>query len=278
VITPKVGLRIALASAAALLLAVPAANAEDTYSAAWNGGELLVTADDDFTEATIQRLTATGEDCETNPEETSCTWELTATLHSDPATRCDPSTPDSQVAWTSGPQSGNGTIEVGPEAFALEGCPGQTLTLTYRFERTYEALPGTEPPLLRITGGGGTWPVLTFGRHPGEEAEAAIVAASPPAEPRPFEPNFTPRRLRIAADRDALTIGTTRYVFLFRQMGCRKATDLAQAAYRGGGPPEGYRCAARPGEGRRCWRQGRPARFLEWHLPRRPGATGAPAT
>lgn len=256
--------RLSLALAAAICLLQPsAALADDSYSAGWHNGELLVTANSDFTEATIQKIAFDPDDCGTDPEETSCTWELKATLSSDPATRCNPDTPTSQVVWSSGQQSDNSSILDGPEKFPLEGCRGQTLSLSYRFDKTFAALPGQDPPVLRITGGGSTWPVLRFGFHPAEEAEKAIIAASPAATPLPpFSPNFRPPTLTVDRSCQGLTIGADHYAFAFGRMGCRKASNLASVA-RFGTPPA-YRCHVRADGGKRCWRQGEPKKYLEW--------------
>src|SRR5690349_19217939 len=82
------------------LLALPAgkAAADDIYEAGWNGGHLTATANADFTEATIESVTASLDNCGTDPKETSCTWEAIATLHSGDD-RCNPATPEDQVVW-----------------------------------------------------------------------------------------------------------------------------------------------------------------------------------
>lgn len=252
-----------------LLPLVPAsAVATDAYEASWNGGHLTATANADFTEATITTVSVSFDQCGTAPEEASCTWEATATLHSSPESRCNPATPEDQVVWDSGELSGNGTISDGPQSFPLEGCRGQSLVFRIEYHKTYEETD--EPPVLRITGGGGEWTMFTFGYHQVEEAEQRILNASPPAGPGypPLQPNFIPGTFALSPDCRTVQLDSTRYVFIFRQMGCHKAGNLAQARFRSGHAPRGYVCQSHSSEGVRCWRRHRPAKFLEWRLPR----------
>lgn len=242
--------------------------AADTYEGSWNGGYLTATANAEFTEATIESVSVSFDRCGTEEGELTCTWEGRAVLVSHPESRCDPSTPERQLVWASGKQSGNGTVSDGPTGFPLEGCRGQTLVFELEEGKTYEE--GVKPPWVVISSGTSIWGLFTFGYHPIEEEEQRIINASPPATPEypHLSPSFTPKRLSVAPDCRSLTIGDVRYVFAFGQMGCRKAGNLAQARFRSGGTPRGYVCQNRSSRGVRCWRRHKPAKFFEWHLPR----------
>lgn len=257
---------LVIALAAAFFVAPAGASATDTYEASFNGGHLTATANEALTEATIESVSVSFGECEAQPEEASCTWEATATLHSHPETRCDPSTPEAQVVWNSGPQPGNGTVSGGPTSFPLEGCRGQTLVFRIEFHKTFEEGGGGPP--LRIVGGASEWPMFSFGYHPLEEEERRITEASPPASYPPFEPNFTPRGLSVAAGCRALTIGNVHYAFAFARMGCRKASNLARVRQLSGRAPSGYLCRDLPADrGVLCWRRAQPRKYLEWRLP-----------
>lgn len=263
---PLALLSIAAALAAAILASPASAAAVDTYEASFNGGHLTATANEALTEATIESVSVGFDECGTAPGEASCTWEAVATLYSHPETRCDPSTPEAQVAWDSGPQSGNGTVDGGPTSFPLEGCRGQTLVFRIEFHKTYEEGGGGAP--WRITGGASEWAMFSFGYHPLEEEERRIIEASPPAQLPPFEPNFAPPALSVTADCRSLTLGNVRYAFAFARMGCRKASNLARARQLSGRAPSGYLCRDLPADrGVLCWRKGQPQKYLEWRLP-----------
>lgn len=254
----------------ALLLLVPAAaTAADTYVASWNGGHLTATANSDFTEATIESVSVSFENCGTGAGETSCIWEATAILHSDPETRCDPATPEDQVVWDSGLQTGNGSITDGPSSFALEGCRGQKLVMRVEFHKTYG---GSGGPLF-ITRGATEWAMLVFGYHPVEEADKAIPTEYNPPEYEypPLVPNFSPSGLSVASDCRSLTIGDVRYIFAFKRIGCWKAGILARKQYASRAAPSGYACRHRA-NATLCWRRGQPQKYLEWRLPGTPPA------
>jgi hypothetical protein len=246
----------------ALLLLVPAsAPAAGTYESVWDGGHLTATANADFTEATIESVAAGFDECGTATGETSCTWEATAGLHSDPEARCDPATPEDQVVWSSGLQAGNGTVADGPESFTLEGCRGQSLSFRIEFHKTYDETAGP----FRITGGGSEWPLFTFGYQPVEETEQRIVDESPAATPA-LPP--VPVVLTVAPDCRSLTIGTVSYVFAFVRMGCLKASNLAKMRHLSGQAPSAYNCRnLKASRGVLCWREGHPEKHLEWRLP-----------
>jgi len=254
-----------------LMLLLPAANAAaaDVYEAGWNGGHLTATANADFTEATIESVSVSFDDCGTSTGETSCTWEAIVTLHSGDS-RCNPATPEEQVVWDSGLQTGNGSVSDGPKTFALEGCRGQSLRMRLEHDKTYE---GGGP--VAGSGGASIWGLFTFGYHPIEEAERRIIEASPPAT---IPPPPAPSLLTVAADCRSLTIGSTSYVFSFRRIGCHKATNLAKMRHLSVAAPGGYRCRnVGANGGVVCWRIGHRDKRLEWRLPgTKPAALPAP--
>jgi len=245
-----------------LMLLASKAAAADNYKASWNGGQIDYSNNDDFTLATIDHISASMEECGTAIGETSCTWEIILTLHSDPERRCNPATPEDQVVWKSGPQPGNGSFEDGGKIFPLEGCRGQNLVIWIEWHKTYDETAGP----FRVTSAGSRWALFAFGYHPVEEAEQRIINAGPPTALPPFQPNFTPQGMRVASDCRSLSIGNVRYVFSFKRIGCSKASALAQSRYASGIAPAGYACRQRP-RGVRCWRKGQPLQYLEWHLP-----------
>jgi hypothetical protein len=253
-----------------LLLAPASATATDTYEAAWNGGNVTATANPDFTEATIESVSFSFDQCGTATGETSCSWEAALTLHSDSDSRCNPLTPEDQVVWSSGAQTGNGSVTDSSKSFPLEGCRGQSLSMRIEFHKTYD---GTAGPLV-ITGGASGGPLFTFGYHPVEEAEQRIIDANTAPNPGypPFEPNFSPAKtFGLSPNCKALTLNSTRYTFAFHRMGCHKASNLARSAYLSGHAPRGYACRRRAG-GMLCRRQGQPQKYFEW---RRPGTKPA---
>lgn len=257
----------ALAALALLLLPPGPAAATDLYEASWNGGHLTAIANAGFTEATIESVSVSFDGCGTQPEELTCTWEAKAILLSHPASRCNPATPEEQIAWTSGEQSGNGAVADGSKSFPLEGCRGQTVVFELAFHKTYEEGGSS---LWRSTGGASIWGLFTFGYHPAEEAEREIVNENPPSPaPPPFVPNFTPSKtFALSPDCATLRLNSADYVFVFQRMGCHKAGNLARLRYFSGRAPKGFACRRLPSEGIRCWRRHEPAKFFEWHPPR----------
>lgn len=252
----------------ALMLLLPAgAEAADTYEPSWDGGYLTATANAEFTEATIETVSVSFDQCGTEEGELTCTWEARAVLVSHPESRCDPSTPEQQVVWASGEQSGNGTVSDGPTSFPLEGCRGQTLVFELEEKKTYEE--GVKPPWVVISSGTSIWGLFTFGYHPVAEEEQRIINASPPANPEypPLQPSFIPRTFALGPDCRTVQLDSTRYVFAFGQMGCHRAGNLAQARFRSGRAPRGYVCQNHSKAGVRCWRRHKPAKFFEWRLP-----------
>jgi hypothetical protein len=214
-----------------------------------NGGHLTATANANFTEATIE------------PSRSAST--NAAPLRKRPAAPGRQRQPSIRV-----PKAAAIPVSDGPQSFALEGCRGQSLVFRIEYHETYEETD--EPPVLRITGGGGEWTMFTFGYHPVEEEEQRIVNASPPADPGypPVQHNFIPRTFALSPDCRTVQPDSTRYVFAFGRMGCHKARNLAQARFRSGHAPRGYVCQSHSSEGVRCWRRHRPAKFFEWRRPR----------
>lgn len=245
----------------ALLVGAGSASASEVHEQAFTGGSVVVSANDNFTEGKLERLSYTFEGCGTEDYETACTWEVTARLATEPSKRCDAATPSPQTIWTSGEQSGNGTVNAPVQSFALEGCPGQVFTVSYSYMKSFD--PPKEGGII-VTGHGGsaTLAFITFGPN----WQEVIEAASPPAPT--FQPNFTPGELRVASDCRSLTIGNVAYVFSFRGIGCRKASNLAKMRHLSGRAPSGYHCRnVQANGGVLCWRIGHPEKRLEWRLP-----------
>lgn len=227
-------------------------------------GELIVTADEGFTAGTIQKLTYAFPWCQTHPGEVSCTWNLKAALVSHPSRRCSPGTPHEVLIWESGAQSGPGTVESGVRSFPLEGCPGQTLIVSYDYEKSYEPLVGSEGA-GGISKGSSIVTSVTFGWAPLRGIEEPPVEASPPPAASAPPPLLA---LRFARNCRSLAIDGRRYSFAFKQLRCGKAKNLARMFFASRGGPGGYRCLRRPSGRVRCWRKGRAAKFVEWRPPR----------
>jgi hypothetical protein len=200
-----------------------------------------------------------------DPAEVTCAWQISLVLYSDPARRCVASTPESQLLWESGEHSGNGSTELGPFNFALEGCEGQALGAYYEFHKTFDPDKQEGPWKQLSAGGGGSLFVIGIGAESIENVEQRIIAANPPSQPT----SPTARsRLAVSADCRSLKVGNHRYLFVFRHMGCHKATSLAIATHISGAP-RGYRCEAKPAGGIHCARRGQPKKFFGWRRPRR---------
>jgi hypothetical protein len=200
--------------------------------------------------------------CGTQTGETACTWRVDVGLAPEGFELC-PSTLDPLMTiWTSGEQTANGTVSSGPATFALRGTPGQVLCVV--LSQTSSGQEGD----WKFKGGSST--VLTaivmdqdlVG--PIEAIELKITRASP-AAPTELPPIPTP--FYVSSNCRTLTIGTTQYAFLYRQIGCFKATNLAKMTHVSPSPPSGYRCRDRADGGMRCSRQGHPRKFVEWRLP-----------
>ena len=259
-------LKVGIAAALAACLVTPATAAATPTGAEFPGGSLTgLVVNEGYTQGSFQNLAFRFDDCGTKPAEATCTWEVQVTLSSDPATRCNPGSPEKQLVWSSGTRSGNGSVESGPVSFPLEGCRGQVLSGFVTTAKTFDAEEGGGPWIVVGSGGSYSLFAIGIGAESVKEAEERIIAASPPARPTPPE---MPPRLTVSTDCRSLTIGGTRYAFVLRRIGCRKAANIARIAY-WGSRPSGSRCADKQGGGKRCSRQGNPKKYLEWHLPRR---------
>ena len=256
---------MAVAALAAAAMAVPPTAIANTTDATFDGGSLTgLEVNAAFSQASVQNLLYRYEDCGTQRAEKTCTWELRASLSSDPAHRCVPSTPESQLLWDSGEESGNGLIESGPFSFALEGCSGQVLNLYYEEHKTFN--PEEEEGPWKTLSTGSSAPLLSIRiGADSEEGERRIPTANPPANP---VPSMGPPTLAVSANCRSLKIRNADYVFVFRRMGCHKATSLAteQLSQR---TPSGYRCVKKSSGGIRCSRVGDAKKYVEWHIPSR---------
>jgi ribosome modulation factor len=236
------------------------------------GGEISQLAiDDGPTAGSFSNLAYEYDGCGAQAGETACAWQVDVGLAGEAAELC-PSTVDaSRTIWSSGERSANGRVESGPEAFALRGTPGQLLcvvidvTVSGEGEGGWPYRDGSSAVLEALVMGPG---FLT----PFEAAERKIIDANPPAQlqPPPYPSNFT-----VSPSCRALTIANMSYVFAFRKIGCRKAANLATMAHLSHTSPSGYLCANKESGGKRCWRQGHPDKYVEWHIPR---ATPAPGS
>lgn len=252
------GLKAVVAALAIAAMVAPATAIADVTDVTFNGGSLTgLTFDSAFSQGSFQNLSYRHEDCGTQPAEETCTWEVRAHLYSNPAWRCVPSTPESQLLFDSGERSGNGAVESGPLSFALEGCRGQTLSAYYEAKKTFNPEEEEGPWKLLSQGSGGPLFWIVIGES-FEEPTQWIPTSNLPAYP-------DPPALAVSANCRSLKIGSTRYAFVFRRMGCHKATNLATIAHMSGAAPSGYACRANQGEGKRCWRRGHPEKYVEWH-------------
>lgn len=254
---------------AAVVVSMSAARpvAAEEIRSVFGPGELIVTADDGFTIATIQKLTYAYPWCETDPLEVSCAWNLKAVLLSNPSRRCAPDTPDEALIWESGPQTGPATVESGVRSFPLEGCRGQTLMITVEYERTRES--GGGGGMGQVSSGSENLAFVVFGFRPFEEIEEAIVRANPPTRAAtPLATPAAPPILLFARSCRSFSVDGERYAFAFKQLGCRTAQNLARRFFASRGAPRGYRCLRKPSSRIRCWRKGRAKKFVEWRPPR----------
>jgi hypothetical protein len=255
----QLGLKVMVTALAIAAMAPPATAIADVTNVTFPGGSLTsLEVDPTFSQGSFQNLSYRHEDCGTQPAEKSCTWKVQAHLYSDPAERCVPSTPESQLLFDSGERSGNGVVESGPLSFPLEGCRGQILSAYYEEEKTFNPEEEEGPWKQLSQGGGGTLFWIVIGGDTSEANQWEPILSTVPSKP--------PLTLAVSANCQSLKIGSTRYSFAFHRMGCRKATKLATTANRTGAAPRGYACRAQ-GKGERCWRRHRPEKYVEWHLP-----------
>jgi len=231
---------------------------------AFPGGAISQLAiDDGPTQGSFANISYQHDGCGTHTGETACTWQVDVGLAPEGFELCPSTLEAAKTIWSSGEQTANGTVASGPKAFALRGTPGQVLCVILNQTSSGEVSG------WKFKSGGTT--VLHAIRldddlvTPIEAAELKIVRASPPAAIEP-PPAATP--FFVSPDCRALTIGTTHYAFIYKQIGCRKATNLAKMAHLSGADPSGYRCADKTAEGQRCTRKGHPRKYVEWRLPR----------
>jgi ribosome modulation factor len=237
------------------------------------GGEISQLAiDDGPTAGSFANLVYEYSGCGTQAGETACTWQVDVGLAGEAAELC-PSTVDaSRTIWSSGERSTNGRVESGPETFALRGTPGQLLCVVIHTTTSGEEQGGywgyteSSSALLAAVVMGPGFP------GPIEALERKIFNANPPAQPQP--PPY-PSNFAVSPNCRALTIANVSYVFAFHRIGCRKATNLATMAHLSHAPPSGYLCANKESGGKRCWRQGHPDKYVEWHIPRGTPAPGS---
>jgi len=244
-----------LAALAAAAFAALAAAAAGPVDRPFPGGAISRLAiNDGPTQGSFADVSYRYEGCGAQAGETACTWQVDVGLAPEGFELCPSTLEASRTIWSSGEQTADGTVSSGPKAFALRGSPGQVLCV-----------------VISQTASGGSSAVLEAIRidddlvSPVEAIELKIVRASPPAAPASPSP---PTPFFVDPDCHALTIGTTRFVFLYKQIGCRKATNLATMAHLSGSNPGGYRCSAKTAGGMRCSREGHPRKYVEWRLPR----------
>ena len=253
-----------VASLLSAALAGRAAAAAGPVDRPFGGGEIRqLTINDGPTQGAFTDVSYRFEQCGTVAGETECRWQVDVGLAPEGFELCPSSLETAKTIWSSGEQTANGSVASGPKTFALRGTPGQVLCVVLS-QRSFGEVGGEEfekssATILRS---------IVMDQDlvgPVEAAELRIIRASPPAQ---IVPPPSPIPFFVSSDCRWLTIGATRYAFLYRQMGCRKAGNLAQGAFHSASAPSGYHCKAQTSGGKRCWRQGRPQRYLEWHLPR----------
>jgi hypothetical protein len=251
-------------------LASSAAAAAGPVNRPFAGGEINQLAiNDGPTQGFFANVSYRFEQCGTATGETACSWQVDVGLAPEGFELCPSTLEAAKTIWSSGKQAANGSVQSGPETFALRGTPGQVLCVVLS-QTSSGKIGGEEFKQSSAT----ILESIVMDQDlvtPIEAVELRIIRANPPAQ---IPPPPTPTPFFLSPDCRSLTIGTTRYAFVYRQMGCRKAGTLARAAYSQAIAPSGYNCKARPAGGKRCWRQGRPQRYLEWHLPRISAQTG----
>jgi hypothetical protein len=258
-----IGVPLAALLLAATLAAVAAAAAGPVDRPFPGGAISRLAIDDGPTQGSFADVSYRYDGCGTQAGETACTWRVDVGLAPEGFELCPSTLEAARTIWSSGEQTANGTVASGPKTFALRGFPGQVLCVVLSQTVSSEASGS------KFTSGSTT--VLHAIRldddlvTPVEAVELRIIRANTPAS---IPPPPTPTPFFVDPDCRSLTIGTTRYAFLYKRIGCRKATDLAKMAHISGGAPSGYRCADRAAGGKRCSREGDSRKFVEWRLPR----------
>jgi hypothetical protein len=250
---------------AALLLAgfatVAAASAGPVDRPFPGGAITQLSIDDGPTQGSFANVSYGFDKCGTQAGETACTWQVDVGLAPEGFELCPSTLEAARTIWSSGEQTANGTVSSGPATFALRGTPGQVLCVV--LSQTPAGPEGDR------NNGGSSMVLMAIVMDqdlvgPFEAMELKLIRGSPPAQ---IEPPPTPAPFYVSSNCRTLTIGTTQYAFLYRQIGCRKATNLATMTHISPGPPGGYRCRDRADGGMRCSRQGHPRKFVEWRLP-----------
>jgi hypothetical protein len=230
------------------------------------GGISQLAIDDGPSHGSFSNVAFQFDQCGTRPGETACTWRIDVGLAPEGFELCPTAFEAGKTIWTSGEQFANGAVASGAKAFGLRGTPGQVLCVV---------LSQTSSDPQGVAGSSTVLKAILMDQDlvtPVEAVELKILRASPPAQ---IQPPPTAIPFYVSSNCRSLTIGATQYSFSYRLMGCRKATNLAAAAYRSATAPNGYRCTTKASGGKRCWRQGRSKRYLEWHLPKASGQTAA---
>jgi hypothetical protein len=259
----RAGIGVVFAVGLALVLATAAAASAGPVDRAFPGGQVSGLAiNDGPTQGSFSNLAFDFERCGTEPGETACTWQVEAGLAPDGFELCPSTLEAAKTIWSSPEQTANGPIASGPKTFALMGAPGQLLCVV--LHRTSSGEDGgvpfdhSESTVLEALVMDSD--LLT----PIEAKELEIIRASRPAQ---IEPPAPPVRFMVGPSCRGLTIGATRYVFVFHGISCHTASSVAKMAHLSGASPDGYRCASSPGGGMRCRRRGHPEKYVEWHLP-----------
>jgi hypothetical protein len=259
----RAGAGALVAVALALIAATAAAASAGPVDRAFPGGQISqLTINDGPTQGSFSDLAFEFDRCGTEPGETGCTWQVEAGLAPDGFELCPSTLEAAKTIWSSPVQTANGTVASGPQTFALRGTPGQVLCVVLHHTSSGES---SGVPFNRSDSSVVEALVMdTDLVTPREAAELKIIRAGPPAK---IEPPALPDRFMVGPSCHALTIGTTRYVFIFHRIDCRTATNIANMAHLSGASPGGYRCKGRPDDGMRCQRRGHPEKYVEWHLP-----------
>jgi hypothetical protein len=260
----RAGTGIAVAAILSLCVAAAAAASAGPVDRAFPGGRINQLAiNDGPTEGSFADAAYEYSGCGAAAHEVACTWQVDVGLAPDGFELCPSNREALATIWTSGEQSANGAVASGPRSFVLRGIPGQLLCVVLDRTSTSE-WEGWRSTVREST----VLDAVVMGPElisPIEALERRIAAASPPAQ---TEPPPIPPAIVVNPDCRTLSIGNVSYVFAYRQMGCWKARNLATMAHLSRAAPNGYRCTAKEGGGKRCWRQGHAKKYFEWHPPR----------
>ncbi len=251
--------------ATALALAAPAfAHGPETVN--FSGGSLEGLWEDGArTQMGFENLHFEFDECGKLPNELICTWSIEITLHSGSKEGCPAVAASTTVIWTSDDQSGDGSVDSGVRTIPLPPCQSNSVAVSHSYRKTYGPWEGDEPAPYLDSGGGWSFHLLPLGSR--AQMEQNIINASPPAHVGPMP--VPPPALRPSPDCRSLLAGTTRFVLVRKGIGCHKAARIASSTRFGDTTPNGYRCMLKPAGGGRCVREGNPAKFLEWHRPRK---------